>query len=333
MIEAASSAGPRRLPGKLFANLADAFLLRDAEAWARKLPETDRQTLTYQVARARQKLESARLLWAHEQYVEGLRLAEESVVEALRAAEEARGVLTGEAPDLRPSFTGAPPWADVLTALGANSDDIQDAIVVMGGPVGHKPTWNGDLRPENRRYFRSATRVAEGVLEWLAPLTAAPRRIVTSRWLRVGGIAVVVLAFVATFFYVRGSVSVAASGSFNDYEFEPRKAIDGNPKTEWLLPSKSTGWLELSFRARSIKLVKLLNARNPPFLDRATQDFRVELYRNKQLVHSAKQKFEKLEADPAWLPVPIPAITADAVRIVIDSSHKSGGGLAEVVVE
>lgn len=315
--------------GRLGAGIVDWIWLRDSERWARRLPEGERQVLLAQVTRARQKLESARLLWAHEQYVEGLRLAEESVVESLRAAEQA-------APVLPPSGTGQfrpavrPLWADILAALGASTEEIEDAIVAAGGFTGSRPTWNGDLRPENRRYFRSAIRTSEAALEHLTPLVMPPRRIVISRWLRLGAVLGAVIAAAAATFSVRNAIDVRASGSFNEVTYEPRKAVDDNPNTEWLLPSNSGGWIEVSFRPRTIKSVRLLNSRNAPHHDRASRDFRVEGYLNKQLVQTSKHSFANFETNPQWLTVPITPMRVDTLRIVIESHHKVGGGLAEL---
>jgi hypothetical protein len=323
--------GPRASNG-FFAKLLGAFLLRDAEAMARQLPEADRQVLATHVARTRQKLESARLLWAHEQYVEGLRLAEESVVEVLRAAEQARGVLPTR-PVTLGLGGGSPIWADVLTSLGATSDDIQDATVAMGGPLGPGPSWNGDLRPEHRRFFRGATRVTEGALERLAPLIVTPAKVVTSRWIRLGSIVAVAAAFAITLLSLRGGINVRSSGNYDQILHEAHKVIDGNPATEWLLPTNTGGWIEVTFRPRTVRTVKVVNSHNPPFQDRATQDFRVEGYRNSQLLHTSKHKFAKLEDNPRPLAIAIPNLSLDAIRVVVESFHKVGGGLAEVTVE
>jgi hypothetical protein len=320
-----------RRPG-FFAKLLDAFLLRDAETMARRLPEPDAQGLSTHVARTRQKLESARLLWAHEQYVEGLRLAEESVVEVLRAAEAARGVLAPPPPELGLG-TGSPIWADVLVALGATSEDVQDATVAMGGPLGQRPAWNGDLRPEHRRFFRSATRVTETALERLLPLVAKPAQIVVNRWIRIGGVVAVLVALLLTSLSMRRAVEVRASASFDEIVHEPSKVHDGNPATEWLLPTKTAGWVEVGFRPRTVTTVKVLNSHNPPYDDRATREFRVEGYRGGQIVHSSKHSFTKVESQPTWLTIAIPGLRLDAVRIVVENFHKVGGGLAEIVIE
>jgi hypothetical protein len=316
----------------MLGGLLDAFLLRDVEALTRKIPITDRQVLLTAVARARQKLESARLLWAHEQYVEGLRLAEESVTEMLRAADLARAVVP-----VRPAESSvagsAPVWADVLVALGGDGEDVQDATIAMGGPVGQRPTWNGDVRPEHRRYFRIATRVAEGALERLAPLTTPPSRVLVSRWLRVGSIVALLAAAAITIISLRRAVDVQASASFDLITYEPHKAVDGNPSTEWLLPSNTGGWLEVSFRARTVHTVRVLNAHNPPHNDRASRDFRIEGYRNGQVVHNSKHAFPTLDENPHWMEIAIPNLRLDAVRVVVESFHKFGGGIAELAIE
>lgn len=319
-------------PARLGTRLLDALWLRDAEGWARRLEEGARQILFAQVTRARQKLESARLLWAHEQYVEGLRLAEESVVEALRAAEQAAPILA-TSPSSPPGTAVRPLWADVLAALGAAGDEIDEAMMAAGGFVGSRPSWNGDLRPENRRYFRNAIRTTEAALEHLQPLVLRPRRIVATRWLRVLAAIAVVAGVIITIVSIRNAIEVRASGTFNDLQYDARKAIDGKPTTEWLLPSNAGGWIEVAFRPRTIKTVKLLNARNAPFFDRATRDFRIEGYLDKKVVHTSKHSFAKFEENPQWMILPLPSVRVDTVRIVVENHHKTGAGLAELAYE
>jgi hypothetical protein len=312
-------------PG-LLGGITGSFLLRSAEGWARKLDEGERQVLAGQVTRAQQKLESARLLWAHEQYVEGLRLAEESVNEALRAAELGAGVLEG----IPPGATVRPPWGDVLTELGASQDDLDEALIAAGGPMGQRPAINTDLRPETRRYFRQATRVAESVLERLSPLVARPRKIVLARWVRVVGVLAVAVAALATFLSIWTAVDVRPSASFSEGQHGPKNLVDGNKSTEWLLPNALAGYVDVSFRARKLTKVSVMNARNLPYAERGTQDFRIELYRDKKQVYASKQKFPKFDDKEAWITVDLPGITADTIKLVIESHHKNGGGFAEL---
>lgn len=316
---------------RLGGGLLDLLLLRDAELWARRLDEGDRRVLLAQVTRARQKLESARLLWAHEQYVEGFRLAEESVVESLRAAEQAAPALP-----LQPGSyeqTVRPLWADVLAARGASQEQIEEAMLVATGFEGSRPTWNGDLNPENRDYFRRAMRASEAALQSLEPLVTRPRRIVAARWVRILALLGVLLAVVGTTMSVRNAVDVRASGSFSEATYDAGKARDGKPGTEWLLPSNAGGWIELSFRPRTIKTVKLLNARNAPFHDRATRAFRIEGYLGKKLVHTSKHSFDKFEENPQWLTLPVTPMRVDVLKIIVDGHHKAGAGLAEIAFD
>lgn len=325
-----SSLPPRR---RGFAgDLAGAFLLRDDESWARKLDDADRQILFTQVARARQKLESAKLLWAHEQYVEGLRLAAESVNETLRAAELGDGVLSGGFPESE-SGTARPPWAEVLLALGATPDEIDEAVVAAGGPHGVPPAWNGDLRPEHRRYFRGATRVTESALERLSPLVTAPRKIVMARWLRILGVLGVLAAAWFTIHKIRTAVEIRASAHFSPIIHGAKNLLDGDHKSEWLLPNAAKGHVELTFRPRRIKAIKILNARNAPFLERGTHELHVEAFLDKKQIHTAKHKFDKFDEKPVWLTIPMPDRKVDSIKIFVDSHFKNGGGFAELELE
>jgi hypothetical protein len=314
--------------GGLLGGITGAFLLRDAEGWARKLDEGERHLLAAQLQRAQQKLESARLLWAHEQYVEGLRLAEESVGEALRAAELGTGVVEGV--PHQSAGTVRPPWGDVLSELGASQDELDEAVIASGGPMGARPNFNAELRPESRRYFRQATRVADSVLERLQPLVSPPRKIVVARWVRVVGTLAVVAAGLFTFVSIWTAVDVRPSASFSEDLHGPKNLVDGKTKTEWLLPNGVSGWVDVSFRPRKLNKIAVMNAHNLPYSDRGTQDFRIELYRDKKQVFTSKQKFPKFDEKEVWITVPVPGIEADTIKLVIESHHKHGGGFAEL---
>ena len=137
----------------LLHSLTSRFLLRDAETRARRFGEVERRDFAVQLALARQKLDSAQVLWAHQQYVEGLRLAEESVTEALRSAELCQYILpAGTAID----DAAEPVWAQVLRELGSRPEHIQDALLCQRGLPGPRPTLNSQITARERGYFQKA---------------------------------------------------------------------------------------------------------------------------------------------------------------------------------
>jgi hypothetical protein len=315
------------------------FLLRYAERLARRLGESDRQQLRDQIARARQKVDSAKVLWASEQYVEGLRLSEEGLSESLLAVELVGGALPGVSDDLGADDGGgradpeAPAWERALARLGASPQEFDQTRAALAGVGPSRPTLNDEVSPHHRRYTRTAVWVAENALGRIARLAANPSRIVVSRFLRLGVLAAVVCAGVAGLLVLRGKVWVKASGLYPDARYAPGQAFDGNPRTEWLLPNRSAGWITLSFSKRDLTAVKLLNCSNPPHNDRASRDVRLECLRGKEVRGTARHTFPTLSPTPTWVRLPLACKGVDALRVHVDSWHSWGGGLAELAWE
>ncbi len=125
----------------------------------------------------------------------------------------------------------------------------------------------------------------------------------------------------------------ASAATRFDARFEPSNAVDGNEKTDWLLPDHATGTLDVKVvPARTVKLVKVLNARNLPFNDRAAKQVLVEALHHGNVVKSGGVLFDAQSADAVWRTLDVGA-KIDAVRVTVQSSHGLGGGIAEVVVE
>jgi hypothetical protein len=305
------------------------FLLRDAESLARRLAEADRQQLRDQIARARQKVESAKVLWSSEQYVEGLRLCEEGLTESLRAVEVAGNAFAeadgGESDDRA--------WEAVLMRLGASPEEIVQTRAALAGVGPNAPTLNSEVSPHHRRYTRTAVWVAESALGRIGRLASAPSRIVVNRFLRVGTLAFILVAGLAALVTLRGKVWIKASAEYPDARFVAKHVNDGNTRTEWLLPNRSGGWVEVAFGKRDLTAVKLLNCSNPPPNDRASRDVRVECLRGKQVVGTVKHTFPTLSPTPTWVRLPLACKGIDRVRVLIDTWHNWGGGLAELAWE
>jgi hypothetical protein len=173
----------------LLTSLGSRFLLREAETRARRIGDVERRDFAVQLQLARQKLDSAQVLWAHQQYVEGLRLAEESLTESLRAAELCSYVL----PTPPVEDAADPLWAQVLRELGARPEQIQDAQLCQNGIPGGRPPLNTQITARERGYFQKAIQVSYLVVERLRPVARTPRDIVFSRWGRVAMLAAGVL--------------------------------------------------------------------------------------------------------------------------------------------
>jgi hypothetical protein len=309
----------------------DRFLLQDALALTKKLGDSERGEVKIARESAREKLDAAKLLWASDHFAEALRLAEASLEQGIAAA----AALADHADDKADARDA--PWVKTLRWLGAKTEEVETIRAAHAVTSAEAlPARNRDFREGHVGRYEGAARAALNLERRLGQLCASPRELAL---MRTGRIAVAALAVVtlATVLYfglrVDPTIHVTASSSFEDAKFQPTSAIDGNPATEWLLPTRAQGFLELRFAARKVKRVTVRNAHNFPFEDRATRDFTVETSLGGKVVHSSRHSFATFESKPMPMTLPVSGAAVDAVKIVVESFHKSGGGLAEVTLD
>jgi hypothetical protein len=109
-------------------------------------------------------------------------------------------------------------------------------------------------------------------------------------------------------------------------------AVDGRADTAWLLPDRSTGWLEVrSSPSRRVESVQLINTANSPHHDRGTEDYMLEIYAHGEVARRIPGHFD-------WSDSPQPVVQevgiddVERVRFVVLSFHRTGGGLAEMTI-
>lgn len=135
----------------------------------------------------------------------------------------------------------------------------------------------------------------------------------------------------ALYLVLRTPRTLKATSSANyDGRYDPNQATDGNESTDWLLPDRTAGWIDLQvIPPRKVSKVKLLNARNLPYSDRATHEFKVDAFFNGQPVATATGKFDGFSPEPTWRTVDINQ-KVDRIRVEVKSWHLSGGGFSEI---
>ncbi|MBN2359137.1 MAG: discoidin domain-containing protein [Deltaproteobacteria bacterium] len=163
----------------------------------------------------------------------------------------------------------------------------------------------------------------------LVPGEILRQRIARGATTAVIGIAVIVFGVL----YLVRPVTMSARGE--SYPGHPaQNAVDGDPSTEWLLPSNKTGKLEITFsRPRDIDGVKIINGRNEHYGDRAVKDYRLELRRDGKVLAATTGVFAAIEQSPQPVAVDLAANGVDQVIVEVTGFHKAGGGLAEVSFE
>ncbi len=193
------------------------------------------------------------------------------------------------------------------------------------------PEADARLLPDDLRLLRTTAAHARRVHARLARL-ARPRRVVMARRLALAGAAVALaVAIPLSLSRLHDRLEVTASGSNILPLFSPENAIDGHPEREWLTPDGSDGWVQVDLRpALRVRAVRLTNARNPPYNDRASKDVDVELYRGDKVVAKAQTTFEAIDTAPVPRTIPIAADGVTRVRVTIRSHHGQGAGLAEI---
>ena len=108
-------------------------------------------------------------------------------------------------------------------------------------------------------------------------------------------------------------------------------ALDGLEGTEWLLPETTPGWIDvLPPKPRALKRVRLTNAHNEYYLDRASKKVRVTAFSEAGPVGSVEGAFEEFKQDTSILDLRLEAQNVVRVRIEVLSFFKRGGGLAEI---
>ncbi len=312
--------------GTWLGQLFDRWLLRDVDRRVRALP--DRAAFLEHATLFLERHDGARVLLASEHPAAALRLAAEGFVTGLQAVRIA---------------TPAPPIADAeaLRRLGARPDELAD-IEAAGRALG----LNRDLGLDAPMFLRDAEVTERGhacldrvllgsrTLERrLRPLALRPAQVRRRQVARVAAVLLGLTAIVIGALYEDRTAIATASGTFDEGKFGAHHAIDGDATTEWLLPSRTAGFIDVRFAPRKITSVKLLNARNPPFDDRGSRTVRVEFHAGGKLLSSVPLAFPVTAAHPQWVQAPVSVAAVETLRIVVDDYHRSGGGLAEIVWE
>ncbi|HYQ00893.1 MAG TPA: hypothetical protein VER96_19625 [Polyangiaceae bacterium] len=177
-----------------------------------------------------------------------------------------------------------------------------------------EPVWD-ELERLNRfsvRHFRSA----------------AERKQLRIKLGIAGGL--VLLACFAFFMRLWGRPYAHASAVISDQHLASL-ALDGLDATEWLLPDNTPGWIDIiPPKPRTLQSVRLVNAHNEYWLDRATHKVRVTAYSETGPVGEIEGAFAKFSQDRSVLDLPLKASNVIRVRVEVLSHFKRGGGFAEI---
>jgi hypothetical protein len=256
---------------------------------------------------ARQKRDSAGLLLGRGSRAEALRLASESkraterVINSLRDHGEAR-----EAADRA-----------ARALAGAEPFDV--------------PELDADVTPEHVERLHATMSALDSADRALIPILRTKREVFGVKLSRAVG-AVLTVVFVAICVWWTSGVHVRVSAAYSTMG-AGYHVYDGDPETEWWAPDHEAGWVDLTFPRRKIYVIKLLNSHNRQFMDRATHEFEISMWRRGERVWVANGSFAHVGTEREWKTFDTFGVRCDRIRIDIKSHHGNGAGLAEIELE
>jgi len=315
------------------------YLLREAETRARSLPEDRLAKLRTEVTLSRQKREAAQTLWLYGSRAEAMRLAAEAL-EILSTT--ARDLAKREEPapaavtaDGTPGEAPKPPTPAPLESFLLRSDPKLLTEIDSVLQKNRKPALDADVKSEDAEAFDSSVSWQHALDAAIAPLTQSKTERLQSRILRIAvtACAFVVLVLIGIdFARTPHALKAEASARFN-YNYPPEQVVDGKKETEWVLPDRMPGWVDVQvIPARKISRVRVLNMHNAPYNDRATKDYQIQALYKGQVVKAQDGTWPEFSENPEWTTMEL-GMTVDHVRVEVKSWHRMGGGIAEIAVE
>lgn len=334
-VASAPAAPPARAPSSLLGRAVEYVTLGYAASVARSTATSVRAAVAPELALGRQKHEAAEALWSTGNYAEAIRLARE----ALEATVGALTRSSGNAGGLRePGGAGGSEVEHRLVATGTSSSRAAFVRrVLQTARDASLPVLDADVSPMHddlQRDFLAARLVVDGVVR---VVTLRPRDVLMQRAARVL-VVVITLAVVtaAAVIALRPPplVTVTCSAHWNNVsDSDAPNVIDQDPDTEWSLPDRTQGWLELRLNPpHSVDKLRILNGRNRPWDDRGANALRVEVMASGRPPKRLSTSFPQWKPEPTWQDLAIATPNVERIRIYVDTWHRAGGSIAEVEV-
>lgn len=309
--------------------LVEFFTLRLSRALSAIGPDASRIGRTQSLGLIAQRRSAAEVLWSAGQPAEALRL----LVEAARLANQTfddtwRSLAEGEELDLESrlhrvgaSRREARSATNVLERLDSLRLPVLDDEVVAGDSNAYATILDAVVLIE--RLVRGTT------------MTNASARVrLAIRWLLAASALVAIVAGVVIGLR-KPMMTASASASFDGGpRYAADRVLDGDPSTSWCLPDNSQGFIDLRLREpQTITNVTVTNSHNPPAEDRATKEFRVELFDGDRKIATKDTRFPVFSSNPQPMRVPVTGNHVTRIRVQVLSHHKTGACLAEVGLE
>jgi hypothetical protein len=308
--------------------LTEFFMLRGAQELAAKLKPETRTEMDHALRLGRQKMQAAEALWSNGSIAEALRLASQGLALVT-------DTLAGLDPERDFSFELI---REMLAKGGVSKRRIDSVEKAMEQRRTFKlPSLDEEAPADSAEVFRRWVEAEERIHRTLEPTLMSRTQQVGLRTFRfvTAFLVLAVVAAVVVFFATRvPDDEIHASGFFGTSDmFAGIKAMDNNDNSWWLGPDGVSAWVEVKLgKARHVRQVRLLNSASPPWNDRGTKDYVLELYGNGRKLRSIPGTFPET-THPRIVTVPINMDGVERVRMVARTWYDKGAALAEIHVD
>ncbi len=240
------------------------------------------------------------------------------------------------APTARPAEGSLtePEWAVTLRRRGLAEGKTRDVIEAARARASKTlPQIDDEVSASDGELFQQLVTARRHVDRALAPASMTPGQLGWTRVSRIGFASFLVVAIAAGLYLLLRpptGVSATASGQWSA-EFTPDRAVDGDEATEWLLPDRQSGWVDLRISPpEHVGTLRLKNSHNRHYNDRATHEYEIQVFSNGRVVKTIQGSWQGIAPRPEWTEHEVGADAVERIRINVRSWHRNGGGLAEI---
>lgn len=227
-------------------------------------------------------------------------------------------------------------WLDAMQAHGLSAGRrraVQDAAK-RADALEAIPAFDADVQPEHSDLFQAVLTARRRVAETLEPvvMTRTQRSMTRAGRFTYAAIAAAIILAAVWYFALRTpSTAEATASAAYASEFSPNKVVDGDVESEWLLPDRTAGYVEIALSPpRDLSEVRLRNAHNRHYNDRAARSYKVELFAGEERLTEIEGDWPRLIPRPPWTDHEVEASGVTRIRVTVDTWHGLGGGLAEI---
>lgn len=300
-------------------SVSELLLLRAAEQTAKRTPEDQRLAVNERLSIGRQRAQAADVLWTNGHTAEGLRMARDAYLAT-------RGALARlhDGDDRLEKVGLREAEREALVKLDADLDE-DEAL----------PALDAGITPEHGRRFKALVSGQRSLDAAIGPAAMTPAQVARTRLLRIGGLvlAVVGIALVVGLLVQSPPGATArASATWSETSGLAEHAIDGDPTTEWTLPNRTPGWLEITLSPpERLEVVRILNGHNGGYNDRAVRSAVVEIYdANGQVRRRHSHDWPGVQPRPEWVELEVGVDAVERIRVEVRGFHREGASLAEI---